>query len=442
MIVMNFVKTLPDIPRILTAVSEWSACMICIITIKRRIEGKKLVAVSAIFLLVQSLFLVFTDGQEGILWNLCMLSAFLLMFLFVWLCSQVNLRLVISSCCTAFIISEFMASVEWQLYCYLYSENAVMNNLWKMVILISVYFIICLIFWKIEKNINANIENLIFSKSEMLVTMLITVMVFAFSNLGFLPVRFPFTGRDSVEIFNMRTVIDLGGVAILFAYLVQKKSLDMKHEVESIQSILNNQYEQYKQAERTMELINYRYHDLKNHILVLRAEEGKNSQSEYLDKLEKEIHDYEVLNKTGNQVLDTLLTSKNLQCTKHKITLTSVVDGSLFSFMDVMDICSIFGNALDNAIESVRKIKDYEKRLIHVDASSEKNFLIIRFENYYEGEIQFDKELPVTTKKEKSIHGYGLKSLKYTVHKYNGEVNIDARDNWFRLRILIPLSMK
>ena len=134
-----------------------------------------------------------------------------------------------------------------------------------------------------------------------------------------------------------------------------------------------------------------------------------------------------------------MLTNKNLECMKHKITLTAVVDGSLFSFMDVMDICSIFGNALDNAIESVRKIKDYEKRIIHVDASSEKNFLLIRFENYYEGEIKFHNELPVTTKVQKHIHGYGLKSLIYTVHKYRGEVNIDTKDQWFRLRILIPL---
>ena len=109
--------------------------------------------------------------------------------------------------------------------------------------------------------------------------------------------------------------------------------------------------------------------------------------------------------------------------------------------MDVMDICSIFGNALDNAIECEKKIKDYGKRMIHINAFSEKNFLIIRFENYYEGDIRFDKGLPVTTKNHKAAHGYGLKSLRYTVHKYNGEVNIDTDGNWFSLRILIPLKM-
>lgn len=140
-------------------------------------------------------------------------------------------------------------------------------------------------------------------------------------------------------------------------------------------------------------------------------------------------------------MLDTLLTSKNLRCMQHKIDMTCVVDGTLFDFMDVMDICSIFGNAIDNAIECELKLKDYSKRMIHVDAFSEKSFLIIRFENYYEGDIQFEKGVPVTTKTEKKLHGYGLKSLRYTVHKYRGEVHIDTKNNWFSLRILIPRSM-
>ena len=79
--------------------------------------------------------------------------------------------------------------------------------------------------------------------------------------------------------------------------------------------------------------------------------------------------------------------------------------------------------------------------MIHVDAFSENSFLIIGFENYYEGDIRFERGLPVTSKQETKLHGYGLISLRYTVHKYKGEVQIEARDNWFSLRILIPMEM-
>ena len=127
---------------------------------------------------------------------------------------------------------------------------------------------------------------------------------------------------------------------------------------------------------------------------------------------------------------------------KNHISMTSVVDGTLFEFMDVMDICSIFGNALDNAIECEKQIKDREKRLIHVSAFAQKNFLIIGFENYCEKDLVFDTELPATTKEDSQFHGYGLKSLRYTVRKYGGEVDIQVQDNWFTLKILIPMEMK
>lgn len=108
--------------------------------------------------------------------------------------------------------------------------------------------------------------------------------------------------------------------------------------------------------------------------------------------------------------------------------------------MDVMDICSIFGNAIDNAIECELKITDKEKRLIHVTVSRQKNFLILRFENYYDMELKYKQGRLITTKKEKEYHGYGLKSIQYIADKYDGAVSIDTKNNWFDLKILIPMS--
>ena len=156
--------------------------------------------------------------------------------------------------------------------------------------------------------------------------------------------------------------------------------------------------------------------------------------------MEAEIKQYEAQNKTGNKVLDTVLTTKSLYCAKHDITFTCVADGTLLEFMDVMDICSIFGNAIDNAIECELKITDKEKRLIHVTVSRQKNFLILRFENYYDMELKYKQGRLITTKKEKEYHGYGLKSIQYIADKYDGAVSIDTKNNWFDLKILIPMS--
>lgn len=439
----EFMTNLPDIPRIITALAEWLACFVCILPMREResIGRTAFAAVSAGFLAVQCAFMVATDRFDGLAWNLCMAVAVLLMFCYISICTKTTLNNAVCSCCTAFIASEFAASIEWQIWCYIHDIAGLNGIVWETVILAAVYGIVFLVIWQLGRSVASADEEYTVTRTETAMTVVATLLIFAVSNLGFLPVEVPFAGRDSKEIFNMRTLVDLGGLAILYAYQSRWKSTHMQQELETIQTILNSQYEQYKQAQRTVDLINYRYHDLKNHIIALRADANASQRQEYLDKLEHEIHDYEAMNKTGNQVLDTVLTSKNLRCMQHKIGMTCVIDGKIFDTMDVMDICSIFGNALDNAIECELKIKDYAKRMIHVDAFSEKSFLIIRFENYYEGEIRFEKGIPVTSKKEQSLHGYGLKSLRYTVHKYKGEVQIEARDNWFSLRILIPLEM-
>jgi sensor histidine kinase regulating citrate/malate metabolism len=106
--------------------------------------------------------------------------------------------------------------------------------------------------------------------------------------------------------------------------------------------------------------------------------------------------------------------------------------------MDVADICNIFGNALDNAIESVLRINDKEKRLIHVTVSQLNDFVMIRIENYFEGELKQDGNEYVTTKDDSRNHGYGIKSIKYTADKYDGAVHINAENNWFDIKIAIP----
>ena len=130
---------------------------------------------------------------------------------------------------------------------------------------------------------------------------------------------------------------------------------------------------------------------------------------------------------------------KKRYCLAHEISLTAVADGSRLDFMDMMDLCSIFGNALDNAIEHVILIPDPEKRLIHLTVSAQKGFVFIKIENYCEAEISKNEEdLITTTKKDSKNHGFGLKSIRTAVEKYDGSVVFEVQQNWFELKILLP----
>lgn len=395
----------------------------------------------AVFLIVQSVFLMITGSVKIYFWIPCMIIAVLLMIGFIYGCCEISLRDAGYFGMIAFVAAEFMASIEWQVICFFW-DGTVPAVAIQGVVLAAIYGCVAVILYKMLHMHLPKDGKMGISIKEYISGLVIAIAVFAVSNISFLTENTPFSGRYSFEIGNIRTLVDLGGIAILYAHLIQCCELRVRKELEAVQNVLQNQYVQYKQSRESIELINYKYHDLKHQIAVLRSEEDPKKREEFLNRMEEEIRQYEAQNKTGNKVLDTVLTTKSLYCAKHGITFTCVADGTLLDFMDVMDICSIFGNALDNAIECEVKIPEKEKRLIHVTVSKQKQFLILRFENYCEETLQYQEGTPVTTKKEKEFHGYGLKSIQYTVNKYEGAVSVNLEDNWFELKVLIPIMRK
>jgi sensor histidine kinase regulating citrate/malate metabolism len=225
-------------------------------------------------------------------------------------------------------------------------------------------------------------------------------------------------------------------------YSLQDRWLEMqtRRELDSIQTLLQHQYEMYRQSRENIEIVNRKFHDLKHQIGVIRMEPDQKKREEYLKQVESGLKNAEADINTGNSVLDTILTGKQMYCKQNNIDMTVVADGTLLHFMEVMDICSIFGNALDNAIESVEKLSEPQKRLIRVAVYNQNNFLMIRVENYFESPLDMTNGEIQTTKKDKDYHGYGVKSIRYTAEQYGGSVSITAEDNWFYLRILIPIS--
>lgn len=430
---------MPDIPRIYTAIAEWAACIIFIISLKKRYNWWKTGCIVTGMFIVQCLFLVTTGDVPIFFWIPCMIIAVMLMIGFIYFCCDINFRDAGYFGTIAFVVAEFMASLEWQILCTIMVDRP-LGRMTRTLALIVIYGVTAWILWRILHTHLPKDGDLDISIKEYFSALLIGISVFAVSNLSFLSIE-GVTGEGyEIGIGQIRTIVDLGGIAVLYAHLIQCGELRVKRELEAVQNVLQNQYIQYKQSRESIDLINYKYHDLKHQIAVLRSETDPQKRNEFLNRMEDEIKQYEAQNKTGNKVLDTVLTSKSLYCAKHDITFTCVADGTLLEFMDIMDICSIFGNALDNAIECELKIADKEKRLIHVTVSQQKNFLILRFENYYEGDLKMKEGRLLTTKKEKAFHGYGIKSIRYTVNKYDGAVSIDTKENWFELKVLIPIK--
>ena len=429
----------PDIPRLYTAIAEWLACMVYIAQLPLRIRGWKLAGVSVGMLVVQCVFLVVTGDAPLFLWIPCMIAAIGLMLVLFCACCNLPVLDACYHCMRAFLLAEFAAALEWQLYFYALFRLGWYSKLWDVLCLIVIYSAVFSFIYLLEYRHRDSNRHFKVTLRETGSAVAIGLAVFLMSNLSYAYSNTPFSSGFVTDIFNTRTLVDLGGLAILYAYHVQRGELHMRYELDSIQNVLQNQYAQYRQSRESIDVINRKYHDLKHQIAALRAESDPDRRAAWLDEMEEDIKTYEAQNKTGNPVLDTVLTSKSLYCQKHGITLTCVADGTRLGFMSVMDICTIFGNALDNAIECELRIADKSKRLIHVTVAVLKGFLLLRFENYYEGTLEFEGGLPVTTKKDKAYHGFGIKSIRYTAAKYGGSVTVKAKDNWFEMKVLFPL---
>ena len=274
----------------------------------------------------------------------------------------------------AFLLAEFTASLEWQLYAFFVWETKIDGFVPATIFLVVIYGAVFLLAYHLEQRVSQGGDLPRMTGRELLSAASMGLAAFLISNMSFVTANTPFTSSVEQEIANIRTLVDLAGVVILYAYHIQLFELHTRRELDAIKNILQNQYVQYRQSRESIDVINRKYHDLKHQIAVLRAEEDPARRSAFLDQMEEEIQHYEAQNKTGNSVLDTVLTGKSLYCAKHQIKLTCVADGARLSFMDVMDICTLFGNALDNAIECELSIPDKEKRLIHLEVYAKRTF--------------------------------------------------------------------
>ncbi|MDR0885528.1 MAG: ATP-binding protein, partial [Clostridiales Family XIII bacterium] len=276
---------LPDIPRLYTAIAEWAACLTCILFMNNRIRGVKLITTSAAALILQSIIMILTGNLPASLWIPAMIVAVGLMYAFIMTVGRVNVISAGYQCARAFVLAELAASLEWQVHCFLWPDN---EPSWFVaaLLLVVIYLIVFLVASRLENRYAIKDNRLGITRKELLSAVAIGIAIFAVSNLSFVTINTPFSGQYGREIFNIRTIVDLGGLAFLYAYHIQCYDDRVRRELESMQNILQNQYVQYQQSKESIDIIGRKYHDMKHQIAVLRSETSDERRNAYLDEME------------------------------------------------------------------------------------------------------------------------------------------------------------
>lgn len=430
---------LPDIPRIYTAIAEFLSCLLYILYFRKNKFRKNDIVKICLMGTVQMVLQVFAGYLPLNYWVPSMLLNLFWMYLTIYWNTNLSLKYSVYTSLKAFAIAEFIASLAWQVYTFFLWNKYDISKIGLTIFIIVFYIIMLTIIYYIEKKQDQKSIVIEYDVREIIITAFIISIIFFISNIGFLLNRTVYNLGNYVAIYSMRTVVNFCGLSVIFLMQTQKYDRYLKEEIDKINNIFSSrQYSKYVAYKENYDLIQQKLHDLKHQVYIIKTEENNDTRNEQIDVIIEELNNMSANIDTGNIVLDTILTSKNIYCIEQKIVFSCIADGKLLNFLDVADICSIFGNAFDNAIENVVNEKSLERRLINLRIIEKQQFVLIRFENYCTEELCFEDGLPITTKKDKQNHGYGLKSIRYTAEKYNGTMTVGYENNWFTVKILLP----
>lgn len=222
----------------------------------------------------------------------------------------------------------------------------------------------------------------------------------------------------------------------LAAQTERQNALSEQQKYEIKEQLLISQNAQFESYKENMELVNRKCHDLKHQVAAIKQMNSEESREKALNEIEDAVMIYDSFIRTGCDMLDTILTQKNHICIENGILFTCIVNGELLTEMDPVDLYTIFGNMLDNAIEATVKVPE-EKRSISLSVTNKMGAVIISEENPYDS-INVSEGQFMTTKKDKINHGYGLRSIEMAVEKYEGSFETRAEDGFFKLTIALP----
>ncbi len=226
-------------------------------------------------------------------------------------------------------------------------------------------------------------------------------------------------------------------------YAVEKTSVQENYISAELAYI--NQYKKDQNETRAFR------HDIINNLSMLSAmysDKNYDSAGEHLKTLLGNVQAMSPKYITGDEMLDCIVGIKSSKMEEEGIefSVEGVIDGGLG--MKPVDVCSVFANALDNAIEACERISDGSDKWIKLDIKRTEKFFSVVMSNAMSKDEKsmtaarrFGEGDRVTTKKNSSLHGFGTQNMKTTISKYDGIEKVNVEDGKFSLSIMIPRTI-
>lgn len=242
-------------------------------------------------------------------------------------------------------------------------------------------------------------------------------------------------------------------VSVTFLFIVVAVILSVRSSQTRYYSRMNRLNEEYMTAqakhfekvrESDTEMRRLR-HDMNNHILCMMELYRLEKYQElgiYLEQLSDKAAEIKAVVQTGNEIVDAIINEKAEEAEKFHIQMD--VDGDFKSInIPAMDLCTIFANLLDNAVEASKSVKEGERQ-ITVSTKKTGSFLFLTIKNNVASYVEISDTMK-TTKSNKKDHGFGIENVERAVKKCGGEFRLDcgkAAGNYvFTAEVMLPIKI-
>lgn len=238
--------------------------------------------------------------------------------------------------------------------------------------------------------------------------------------------------------------------AILYGILHRNLAHFYRGEAENYRNQFAAEYDYFKDYRKQQKAtVDFR-HDWNNHMLLLQgmlAEGNYEKVAEYLHTLSEAPFRGKTVNQnhfgrqilTGNELVDIILSAKAERMEELQVEVSSNGGLRKLSFMEDVDICVLFSNLIDNAIEANEKCEG--ERFLTIYASHNSAMLMIAISNRMNGTLKEQDGRILSSKKEDDApHGIGMRNAFSVIRKYGGEYSVQTNNQIFTITITFPVE--
>ena len=358
--------------------------------------------------------------------------------------SESILKCISSAVCFYMLamVPEFVISTIFSLSNYHDAEKVLENELSRLCLLLPAKMITFIIVKCVEqiykKKEYDEVRNGIFCYLLVLPVATMVLLV----GLFYADIHIPEKNKLFLEI----GVIMLLFVNIFMFYIFDKLITTMakanKMERLYVKSAAENKY--YQQMEHVHNKYKTLLHDIKKYIRTaadLIQAKDTNHALQIFEKLDIKIKSTSYVNYCSNKILNAILHERQIKADELGIKYHINLSQDLYvDHIDDMDLISIVGNLIDNAIEASSKLSEDGFVKIKMFMANEGHFMVWEMRNNFLTSPVLGRKGFITSKYSKDEHGIGIHIVEKIVQSYGGKLKIDIDDLEFNASIIFPID--